>query len=226
MKFAVKSYLVFTSFWYRIILFLLVPLGAVTLCYFLEKPLGEGIVAVTMTIFALVFAEVISDYWLFSGIASSLTQGSEYIKASDQGMLMVRGGLIIDMVRRLIWMSAEITAVVLCGHVVWEKSLKITTAEVYEILWITLFYYTWTTGAVWIARFTASFWGIRLLSSFAAGFSWSGVVIPVIMNAMFEQFSVAVRGGITAILACLAICVSFFSVWHVMKHVKGGYYDN
>ncbi len=220
MRFAAKSYLAFTSFRYRLLMFLLVPTGAFagTLAY--GELLGSSLQQSGLLLFMFVwsYAETFSDYWLFSGIASAKTHGSEMLRTSERGMAMMRSGLIMDQVRRLVYMAAGTAVLIIAG--------QNGVPDFPEFLEFVLFYYTWTTGMVWISRFLSSYTGIRILTAYSAGMGVAGGVILTVINMGQEPGIAAIRAGIICVFALLAVLVSVCSVLHVMKRVKGGYYDS
>lgn len=96
-----KSYLVFTSWGYRIWGLLVIPALLLAVTYFIFADIAAISSHGLYTGGSLVlFYEIFSDYWLFGGICS---RQPEYLKTSLQGMPVLRGALIGDLIRRFLY---------------------------------------------------------------------------------------------------------------------------
>lgn len=105
MKKALKSYLVFTSCLYRLVMFAVLPaawLGVcLCICGNLGSRVGNGVLMVTALF--LPMAETVSDGWLFAGMQTSGQTQLDYLKTSGRGKGIMRRALIMDMLRKLIF---------------------------------------------------------------------------------------------------------------------------
>lgn len=117
----IKSYLVFTSCLYRLVMFLLLPaacVGACLLgCCYGGGRAGGGILV--LTVLLLPAAEILLDIWVFPGIQRSDPTRLECLKTSGRGRDVMRRALIADMVRKLIF-SAAVPALGYAAIVLWE----------------------------------------------------------------------------------------------------------
>jgi len=94
-----KSYLVFTSLLYRIVMFILLPGGLIAASFF-WRGLG-GVVAVAETA-VFILAEAMADNWLFGGIHRADGAKLDYLKTSGRGMRLLRAALAMDLARRFL----------------------------------------------------------------------------------------------------------------------------
>lgn len=112
----IKSYIVFTTRAYRLLLFVLMPLavfgiqlGLSITCRYSERWKGdiEEIVyaadlAMAVAASFIMWAEILADNWVFGGIAAKSGAGPEYTKSSPRGRLAMRGTLKIDSIRQIL----------------------------------------------------------------------------------------------------------------------------
>ena len=85
MKKKIKSYLVFSSFSYKVCIFLLMPAVLVGIGIGIVSIFGE--LGLTVTAMLLTMAVILSDHWLFSGLmAKDLRHGNgDHEKCADIG---------------------------------------------------------------------------------------------------------------------------------------------
>ena len=78
MRKKIKSYLVFTSLWYRFGVYLAIPAVLAAIGLLIERGLpGGGLIVISVL---LPVAEIISDSWLFGGIQTKDSMKLEYLK--------------------------------------------------------------------------------------------------------------------------------------------------
>lgn len=104
MKKTMKSYLVFTSTLYRLVMFAVLPAAWAGMCLWIGcrggMLAGNGVLMVASLLLPIV--ETISDSWLFAGIQTSNPWKLDYLKTSCRGKAVMRRALIADMLRKLI----------------------------------------------------------------------------------------------------------------------------
>lgn len=104
MKNVIKSYLVFTSHMYRLVVFLLLPAAFAggslwMLCY---GGSAAGRWSLVIIVLLLPVVETLSDSWVFPGIQRRDSAGLDCLKTSARGRDVLKRALIVDMVRKLI----------------------------------------------------------------------------------------------------------------------------
>lgn len=96
----VKGYLVFTSFAYRIVMYLLMPAALVAIVVWAGTNIGD--VSVPLVLMLLPLAEIISDSWLFGGLQARDSEKIDYLKTSGRGMAVMRNALGLDLFRKFL----------------------------------------------------------------------------------------------------------------------------
>lgn len=129
MKKGIKSYIVFTTRAYRLVLFVLLPfavigiqLGLSVMCRPLEEWKGDiedivyaADIAMAVAASFIMAAEVHADNWVFGGVAAKTGLSPEYPRSSTRGRQVMRGALRIDSVRRIL----ESTLLLVLGRSCW-----------------------------------------------------------------------------------------------------------
>ena len=93
MKEKVKSYFAVTSPGYRFFVLGLMPLVFVGVyAVFSEK--------VRVLMLFIPFAEIVTDSFFLGGIQEKDAEGLDYLRSSSRGMGVLRGTLIVDVIRR------------------------------------------------------------------------------------------------------------------------------
>lgn len=201
MKRYIKSYLIFTSFIYRIVMFIVIPivLIAVLACggdmwshwsketiYHANPWISESVAYLSMII--IPFLEILSDNWLFCGIQSKHAEKMDYLKTSSAGMPVIRKALRMDLIRRFV-SSMVIT---FAAYVVLAFNDK---TQVHNI---------------------ASDLSILLIGCLAAYFlSVLGIVISRYGNMLW----------INLFVTYLILVLSIMGV-HILMDISGSYFDN
>lgn len=188
-----KSYLAFTSVEYRIW----------GLCFFPLLFLGVSLFIGNLMFgeFVVVY-EIISDYWLFSGICEKNSSYLEYCKTSVRGMEIISKGLAGDLLRRFLYL------LILAVTVYFRSESVGVFAQV-------LLIYLLSVAALNVTRLWSGVWIQLILSSFAF---LAYVLMQVVL--FFPAVSVTV-----VVLAVLTVFASIVTVWHAVFRMKGSYYE-
>lgn len=211
MKRKVRSYLVFTSRTYRLLMFLLVPIALVLLQSFLHP--GTFIAAVYLTAVLLTLAEVILDYWVFGGTAVKDGGQLEYLKSSARGRAVIRDALAVNMQRQFL---EGVLLLLLCVGSFWlrgDGQFPGTEMLLYCLDALFLGYF-FTVAELTIARF---FDGIMVNVGIACIGCWvmAGGIYLIMVN----------NRGMLALLLLLSAAASVIGVKVIMGRVEESYYD-
>lgn len=213
-----RSYLVFTGFGYRLVMFGLVPLfllGIQTAAVFLGWNLS--------IILPLMMAgiETMADSWFLGGIQSKDAEKMDFLKTSAEGMRVMKTALIMDFLRRFV--SMTVVFLLCCGiaRLGGGKASAIPHAWIIALLMFPLLFgYTFSVLATLVGRFSGFFWINMLLAypiPILGGVSMYLILSdPVYMN-MAALFDIA--------LAALGSLLVVVAVRTAMKKVEGSYYD-
>lgn len=215
MRDRVRSYLVFTSLLYRIIMFILVPAALIGIGIAVGNIFGTGqemllVVGVVVGV-SLTMVEIISDTWLFGGIQKKREVNLEYLKTSDRGKKVLQNALIVELVRKFL-MAVCITgisiAILIC--------LKRTElgGVVISLLYLVLISYFFSVLGTFIARFWDMLW-INVLTCYLTG----------IVQALCLLVPVWSSIAAVAVLAVLCVSISVAAVKMPLRRMEGSYYD-
>lgn len=210
MKETLKSYLVFTSLGYRIWALIIIPLifaGLAELLLGYDELAG----AVTGICCCIVMIEIMTDYWLYGGICVKNTRSMEYLKTSVKGKVVLQKGLIMDLVRRFVYLFLfSLLCVLRSGNM----EYFVTGMTSYLIVVI----------ALNISRYLPSV-------QMQLGVSMCGMFLYLLLQIAFASAVRASSDKIQTIiieliiLGVAAIASSILTVWHAMYRVKGSYYE-
>ncbi|MGN0403420.1 MAG: hypothetical protein ACI4HQ_14350 [Acetatifactor sp.] len=205
MKEKVKSYFAVTSTGYRLFVFGLMPLVFVGLyAVFSEK--------VRVLMLFLPFAEIVADSFFLGGIQEKDAEGLDYLRSSSRGMRVVRGTLVVDLIRRFF------TAMLVLGLCCVMKRLRLGKVSAMEdFVFPLLLCYSLSLLGILITRFRMYHW-----VNFAVGYTTS--VISIALLFLLTGGVIGVLLG-SAIFAVLSVFFSVVAVKLAMKRVEGGYYD-
>lgn len=211
MKRKVKSYLVFTPQFYRLLMFFLIPLGLLALQILL--PIKEFVLVPYVTVLLLVFAEVVLDFWVFGGIAVKDGRQLDYLKTSKRGMNFIKDVLSVNMIRQFL---ESALLLVFGGGIFWLKNKESFFGEgrlLYCLAALVLGYF-FTVTELTIARF---FDGLMINVGIAVVGAWlMGIAIYLI------SLNCKVMAGV---LLSGAIAVSVVDIKVIMKRLEESYYD-
>lgn len=214
MRWKIKSYLVFTSFWYRILVFGVLPVLLIGLQFL---PIGEWAAMRNIaTVMALIMIEAVADNWYLGGIQDKDVEKIDYLKTSPKGMDVMRNALRFDLVRRLLAAAAVLGVSELVGRGGRERNV-LGGAGVWLLL--TLICYTLSVTATLIARFSSYLW-INYLTGYV------GMIIALIFYFILCVWTAwETMVILTVVFLALAFGISFLAVRAAMKKVEGSYYD-
>lgn len=226
MKRCVKSYLVFTSLLYRIVMFVIIPIIMIGLLLWFEVAYEvaygeaslsgshEKAVYIIVMIF-LPMVEIISDNWLFGGIQSKDVEKLDYMKTSGAGMQVIRSALSMDLLRKLL------SAVGITGILYWITMLIIrgydlSFAGVRILLCAVLVSYFCSALGTMLARYGSTVYTNMMIASVF----WFFVMLCMALVYALEFDNIC-----CLLFAILDVSVSILAVKAAMKKMEGSYYD-
>ena len=205
MKKKLKSYLVFTGFWYRILMFAIMPIALLAL------QILSGFPAIVMF---LIMIEIVADNWFLGGIQEKGAEKIDCLKTSCKGMEIMRSALVFDLIRRLLAATGIFGFSYLAGRFLGAEGNHWETCLLSIVISFTL-----SVAGTLISRFESYLW-VNMVTAYLAA------VIGLIFILLSENEAFAPWKGILGIaFVILGICVSILAVKVAMKKVKGGYYD-
>lgn len=235
MKQKIRSYLVFTSLGYRIIMFAVLPLLLLGIQVFTAVRFQST--AIPVFVMALVLVEVVADNWFLGGIQEKGSQKIDYLKTSPKGMKVMQNALVMDLVRRLVFyvvffgLCQLITMCSLstlgCSSTLGSSSTLGQAGSVPEgaagmagfrgVLLAVLITYALSVLGIFISRFTSYIWVYMLCG-------YVGAIIGLLILLVCSV------GLVPAVLVDIAMAVlgagfSFLTVKIAMLRVEGSYYD-
>ena len=214
---AIKGYLAFTSYIYRIVMFGVLPLALIALYVLGTVVMGNAALIMIFIIpFVAVMVEVAADTWMFGGIQRKDAAKMDFLKTSSGGMGLLQDALVMDLARRLLSLSGVMVICLLVSAVGGVEMFKDTAEGAGIIVSLILSAYAVSVLCTLLSRFGAMFW-----QSLMAGY------LGLFIEAMCVWL--LVLPGHPLVLCCiygvLALGVSVLAVRFAMKKVRGGYYD-
>lgn len=211
MRRRIRSYLALTSFLYRLLLFLLIPLGVIAVQQLLN--MVDFTFCVLLVTLVMMFAEVMLDYSVFGAVATKEGSRLEYLKTSSYGMILMKNALSMNLIRVFLESSA---IVVLSAMVFYGLKRGEYLSE--GTLWICadmlLLEYVVTVTLITIGRFFDG-WMANMFIGSVGIYLMTGGAIQIYKYVY----------GMMIFLLITAVIVSVLSVSIVMKRVRAGYYD-
>lgn len=215
MKEKIRSYLVFATGGYKIVMLIVLPV------FLLAVDLAAAVIfqgsAMPAFIMLLIMAEVLSDNWYLGGIQEKNSAKIDYLKTSAKGMRIMKNALIMDLVRRFVYL------VVIAGAS-WLFTVLCTAGEgvrtgigLKEILFAVLLVYTLSVLGVFLCRFFSYLW-VNMLAAYVEAIA--GLVIFLVASAGFLPVMLA-----NIALVILGVGLSILAVKIAMLKVEGSYYD-
>lgn len=217
MKQKIRSYLVFTSLGYKVIMFLVLPVVLLGIQVF-SAAVFRG-TAIPVFVMVLVMVEVLADNWFLGGIQEKGAEKIDYLKTSPKGMKVMKSALVMDLVRRFVFyvvlfgLSRMITGIFGVG----DGNGAGGSAGFEVLLLAIVLTYALSVLGIFIARFTSYLW-VNLICGYVGAIA--GLVIFLVCSA----------GLVPAALMDIALIVlgggiSFLIVKIAMLKVEGSYYD-
>lgn len=215
MKHNIRSYLVFTSLWYKIIMFAVLPLVLLGIQVF-STVVFRG-TAIPMFVMILVLVEILADYWFLGGIQEKGSEKIDYLKTSPRGMEVMKSALVIDLVRRFLF-HVGIFGLARMITLILESSDRVGELIGFgELLLVIFLSYTLSVLGIFISRFTSYLW-VNLLCGYIGAIA--GLVILLVCTSMPVPMVLP-----NAALAVLGGGISVLIMKIAMLKVEGSYYD-
>lgn len=217
MKQKIKSYLVFTSVLYKILMFLVLPVLLLGIQLFSSAAL-QGTV-IPLSLFLLIFVEIPADILVLGGIQEKNSEKIDYLKTSPKGMQVMRNVLVMDLARRFL------TCVVIFGLSRLMMSIFGATpgaerlAGPGALLLAVLISYTISVLGIFISRFVSLLW-VNLLCCYAGAIV--GLILFFIGASNYVPLLLPLMNGAFGILA---VGISILAVKIALMKVEGSYYD-
>ena len=227
----VKSYIVFTSFAYRIVIYLLIPAALVAFCAWIGTYMGD--MGLIFTVMLLALAEIISDSWLFGGLQARDAEKMDYLKSSGRGLSLVRNALGLDLFRKFLTALCTVAASYLLIRQVKgglagkpEPIMDFVSCggplqRIGLLAYLVLLAYCFSALGTFLSRYNSTIYGNLLLG-------YGAMALACLAGIFGPSFVKYPSNGIFLLdLLCLAvgIGVSVLTVRTAMKKVKGGFYD-
>ena len=227
MKRFLKSYLVFTSLIYRIVMFIIIPIVIIVTVLWsgggfesadnlvIKSEPRIAVCAVVMLFLPMI--EIISDNWMFGGIQSKNADKLDYLKTSSIGMQVLRSALLIDLLRKFLLALGIIC--ISYGILYWKLMTDLISTLIendWKLLLLTLLgsYFFSVLGTV-LARYGSMIW-INVMVAYLLEI----IILVFIFSALKMCADVY-----CLLFAILDVAVSVLAVRIVMKKVEGSYYD-
>lgn len=239
MKRFLKSYLVFTSLIYRIVMFVIMPIAIIVATFLI------GIILMWMdtepcviVMLFLPMVEIVSDNWMFGGIQSKDVEKLDYLKTSGMGMNVLRRAHIIDLLRKFIW-TVGIMGITYCMLMIYRdlNSPVLAVINPEDLIIV-------DGGAVGLNYQTKDFisafdWGSLMTAVLITYFfSVAGTVLARFGSMLWLNLMIAYLSEILIVVCILGatlkfiipfiildVVISILAVRIVMKKVEGSYYD-
>ncbi len=214
----IKGYLTFTSLAYRIVMFGLLPPALIALYSLAAVIMGDYSYLLLFGMpLLIIMVEILADTWMFGGIQGKDAAKMDFLKTSSKGMKLLRNALVMDLVRKLLYLSA---VMVICLLVHIAQGTEMFGSSLAKglgvILSLILSSYTVSVLCTLFSRFGTMFW-----ESMIAGY------LGLLVESLCESFLAALGHPLVwcCVYAVLALGVSVLAVKVAMKRVRGGYYD-
>lgn len=215
MKQKIRSYLVFTSFWYKIIMFAVLPAVLLGMQVF-SSVVFQG-TAIHLSVAVLILAEVMADNWFLGGIQEKGSEKIDYLKTSSRGMEIMKSVLVMDLMRRLLFHVGILGVSWVITQIFGATIEAAKLAGLGKVLLAVALTYTLSVLGIFIARFTSYLW-VNLLCGYIgsiAGLAILLVCISMPVSVVLPDIGLVVLGG----------GISFLMVKIAMLKVEGSYYD-
>lgn len=206
---AIKSYLCFTSFLYRVLVLLVIP---AVICVMTCVLLLDYIMPVYPLLMVFVVLEVFAEYWTFGGICAQKGFGSEYIKSSANGKFVLQSALLVDCIRKALWL------VLLMGVNILYCYLKTGEPVTAGVMKMSVGMLVSAYGTILLGNYIGRYiqnYTILMFVAYLAGAVYVGISCVM----MVFPFPVCILG------AAADIGLSYLSIRHVIKKMEGSYYD-
>lgn len=217
MKQIIKSYLVFASFLYKILLLLVLPVVLLGIQVFASAAL-QG-TTIPLSIFMLILVEVPGDILVLGGIQEKNSEKMDYLKTSPRGMKVMKNVLVMDLVRRFLAcvIIFALSRLIMSAFGAAPEAEKLAGPG--ALLLAVLLSYTLAVLGIFISRFCSLLW-INLLCSYIGAIA--GIILFFIGAGNYFPLLLPMMN---AALGILAVGLSILTVKIAMMKVEGSYYD-
>lgn len=188
----IRAYLLFTSWRYRLGIFLGLPAAVLAAGLFFRLSDG-GFVFAYLIITGIVLVETMGDQKMFNGIQSRRGYRLDFLKTSSVGQRILFQGLAGDLVRRLL-------TVAFCVATGWMARALAAGSGWAEYLGMTLAVYFAEVLALFISRFTRS---VMLCLFIAYGCITVGLGLFVLVSSISAP-GIWIADGLLALTAAIA----------------------
>lgn len=206
---AVKSYLCFTPFFYRVLVLAAAP---IVLCGFNCWLMLDYVMPLYLFLALFVLLEVFGDYWTFGGICAKGICGSEYMKSSAKGRRMLRQALLVDCIRKLIWLILFAAANCMACYFVTKKPLG--SKEIWLLAGMILSAYVAILAGNVIGRYMQHY-AFQILIAYLASALYVALTLVLLKSRLLLILLGLVAG----------VGMTVLNVWNVMRKMEGSYYD-
>lgn len=207
----IRSYLVFTSLGYRLILYLAVPLFIVGIYVWAACASGVSFAAPMAAI--LIIVEIMADHWFLGGIQEKGAEKLDYLKTSPRGVEVMKSALILDLGRRFLESLGILGLCFLADCFLRGEGTEPVIGLVLAVLEV---YGLSVTGTI-ITRF-GSYLQINLVAGYIAA-------IIGIICWVWASINILPAVPLCFIMGILSVASSVLAVKIAMMRVKEGYYD-
>lgn len=213
----IRGYLLFTSSVYRIVMFGILPLILAGSYVVFTTVEGDVFILLFMIMVLMVMVEILADNWMFGGIQDREGAKMDFLKTSPKGMKLLENALALDLVRRLVTMSAIMAVGFITNRI---RGIRLFGGDVMKeagvLAGLTLVSYALSVLGTLLTRFFSLIWG-NLLVGCAAIFIDSLCCAAVLMTGNLI--------ALDCVFALLAVGATVLAVKAAMGKVRGGYYD-
>lgn len=212
MKKYMKCYHVFLAqWWMKALVYAVYPvvmIAGMCLAIVIVRDVGATIELVySLTGNLFIMAELFFGYFIFGGVASKDSNKLEYLKTSVKGMSVLKGAVIVDALRRVLWIFVmQLVPLWLCHE---KPNAGVWAANAMVLLCVEV--------GLMIIRRTSSF------NVFIVVLAIAGTIAGAVMGVgMFFRDYWWVIGLLYCAVAALIVC----SIRMVMRKARDSYYDN
>lgn len=207
-----KSYLVFTGFGYRLVVFGLIPLLLLGIQAFMVFRGTDGSIPLVLELACM---EVMADSWFLGGIQSREAEKMDFLKTSAKGMQVLKTALGMDLLRRFVSLAGML---LLCGAMARLGGRGAAVTSFWKFVFPLLLGYVLSILATWAGRFSSLFWINVLLANVV-------LILGLVGTFLVLPLPVYVAALLDVGLAALGILSVALAVGTVMKKAKRGYGD-
>ena len=214
----IKSYLMYTSRLYQLLVLVLFPVFIFILGGIMVFAI-DSILAVIFFVPLIVFVEVFGDFWAFGGISTKDYKGFEFLKTSKKGKQFLFHALLGDCLRKIIWIFVIIMGVTLYLNIS-PNSLSgdgensMMALNLLRGLASVFLCYSIVLAGNFVGRYL-------IVHSFLMLLGYGGAVLGV-CAAIFANVA-----PVPALVLGIALAIGFswLNIWNITRKMEGSYYD-